>query len=98
MLPFVQPTIYPASILPFLANYLKNPKASTGSDVKLTFALKQFDEISGKNFIFELNEGSVFHFNGKTYKKGITRRTRIECLETSSNRIYLFNQNAEVEI
>lgn len=98
MLPFVQPTIYPASILPFLANYLKKPKASTGSDVKLTFALKQFDEISGKNFIFELNEGSVFHFNGKTYKKGITRRTRIECLETSSNRIYLFNQNAEVEI
>jgi hypothetical protein len=98
MLPFVQPTIYPESVLPFLANYLKNPKASTGSDVKLTYALKQYDELSGKNFIFELNEGSFFSFNGKTYKKGSTRRTRIECLETSSNKIYLFNQNAEVEI
>ena len=98
MLPFVQPSIYPTTILPLLANYLKNPKASTGSDVKLTYALKQFDEMSGKNYIFELNEGSLFNFNGKTYKKGNTRRTRIECLETSSNRIYLFNQNAEIEI
>ncbi|WP_372746606.1 SprT-like domain-containing protein [Lutibacter sp.] len=97
MLPFIQPSIYPESVLPHLANYIKNPKASTGADVKLTFALKQFDDISGKNFIFELNEGSLFSFNGKKYKKGATRRTRIECLETSSNRIYLFNQNAEID-
>lgn len=97
MLPFVQPSIYPDAVLPLLANYLRNPKASTSADVKLTFALKQFDEISGKSFIFELKEGSLFNFNGKTYKKGVTRRTRIECLETSSNRIYLFNQNAEIE-
>ena len=49
MLPFVQPSIYPTTILPLLANYLKNPKASTGSDVKLTYALKQFDEMGSRN-------------------------------------------------
>lgn len=97
MLPFLQPTIFPQRLLPYLAMYLKNPKASTGSDVNLTYALKQYDEKSGKNFIFELQQGSIFTFNNKTFKKGIVRRTRIECVEISSNKTYLFNQNAEVK-
>ena len=98
MLPFLQPTIYPQNLLPYLANYLKNPKASTSADVNLTYALKQYDEMSGKNFIFELAHGSIFTFNNKSYKKGNKRRTRFECLELTSNKNYLFNQNAEVKI
>lgn len=98
MLPFLQPTIYPKSLLPYLANYLKNPKASTSADVNLTYALKQGDKMSGKNFIFELAHGSIFTFNNKSYKKGNKRRTRFECLELTSNKNYLFNQNAEVKI
>lgn len=98
MLPFLQPDIYPQNILPYLANYLKNPKASTGSDVNLTYALKQHDEMSGKNFIFELQHGSIFTFNNKSYKKGNKRRTRFECVELTSNKNYLFNQNAEVKV
>ena len=35
MLPFIQPEIYPKEILPHLANYLKNAKASTDSRCKL---------------------------------------------------------------
>lgn len=96
MLPFLQPTIYPQNLLPYLAKYLKNPKASTGADVNLTLALKQYDEISGKNFIFELEHGSIFTFNNKSYKKGNKRRTRYECTQLDSNKTYLFNQNAEV--
>lgn len=98
MLPFLQPTIYSQKMLPYLANYLKNPKASTGADVNLTYALKQYDEMSGKSFIFELQHGSIFTFNDKTYKKGNKRRTRFECLELTSNKSYLFNQNAEVKL
>ena len=96
MLPFLQPSIYPQNMLPYLANYLKNPKASTGADVNLTYVLKQHDEMSGKNFIFELQHGSIFTFKNKSYKKGNKRRTRFECVELTSNRVYLFNQNAEV--
>lgn len=96
MLPLLQPSIFPNKLLPFLANYLKNPKASTGTDVHLTYALKQYDEKSDKNLIFEIPFGSLFNFNNKTYKKGATRRTRIECLELSTKRTYLFNLNAEV--
>lgn len=98
MLPFLQPTIFPIKLLPYLANYLKNPKASTGSDVHLTYALKQYDADSDKSIIQELQPGSLFTYNKKTYKKGTTRRTRIECLELASKRVYLFNQNAEVTL
>ncbi|REE80002.1 hypothetical protein BX611_2904 [Lutibacter oceani] len=97
MLPFISPAIFPQNLLPLLANYIKNPKASTGSDVKLTYALKQYDENSGKSFIFELQHGSIFLFKDKTFKKGNKRRTRYECVEMNSKRTYLFNQNAEVE-
>jgi len=96
MLPFMQPSIFPMELLPHLANYLKNPKASTGSDVNLTYALKQYDYKTDKNIIFELAHGSLFSYNNKTYQKGVIRRTRIECIELNSKRTYLFNQNAEV--
>ena len=96
MLPFLNPEIYPLSILPHLATYLKNPKASTDSDVKLSLALKNHESESGKSFIFEIPLGSEFLFKNKRYKKGNKRRTRFECLELQSKRTYLFNQNTEV--
>jgi len=97
MLPFLQPTIYPSHLLPYLANYLKNPRASTGADVNLTRALNMYNEKSGKSFIFELENGSIFSFNNKSFKKGAQRRTRFECIEMASKKVYLFNPNAEVE-
>ena len=98
MLPFLQPTIFPNSLLPYLANYLKNPKASTGSDVKLSRELLRFNETSTKNFLFDLQTGELFNFKNKTYKLGQKRRTRFECLEIKSKKLYLFNQNAEIDI
>lgn len=98
MLPFLHPDIYPEAILKPLANYLINPKASTDSDVNLSLALRNYQASSGKSFIFELPLNSLFVFKNKVYKKGNKRRTRFECLEMNSNRLYLFNQNAEVTI
>jgi SprT protein len=98
MLPFLDPEIFPNELLPHLANYLKNPKASSDSDVKLSFAMKQFSEKSDKNFIFEVPLREKFEYKKKVYLRGHKRRTRYECLETQSKRIYLFNQNAEVVI
>ena len=97
MLPFLHPDIFSPNMLPHLATYLKNPKASTSSDVKLSLAFKEFDKNSGKNYIFELPTGSIFTFNNKTYKIGNKRRTRYECIELKSYKKYLFNQNTEIE-
>ena len=96
MLPFLQPSIFPNYMLTPLANYLKNPKASTDSDTKLSLALKENIAEEGKNFIFELPINSTFIFKGKLYEKGKKRKTRYECIHLKTNRVYLFNQNAEV--
>lgn len=96
MLPFLQSTIYPSDMLGPLAQYLKNPKASTDSDVKLSLALRENIAEIGKSFIFELTVNSTFIFRDKLYRKGNKRRTRFECIQLETNRVYLFNQNAEV--
>ena len=98
MLPFMNPAIFPMSILSPLANYLKNPKASTDSDVHLSLAMKLYNEKSNKSFIFEVPLNAKFLFKNKTYIRKNKRRTRYECLEINSKRLYLFNQNVEVEL
>lgn len=98
MLPFLSPDIYPDDILGPLAKYLKNPKASTDSDVNLSLALRENKAESGKNFIFDVPLNAIFIFKNQKYKRGMKRRTRYECLQLGTNRLYLFNQNAEVTI
>tara|TARA_R110002073_G_scaffold53840_4_gene138805 strand:- start:16556 stop:17152 length:597 start_codon:yes stop_codon:yes gene_type:complete len=98
MLPFLNPEIYPSQILAPLAHYLKNPKASTDSDVKLSLALKENKSETGKSFIFDVPLNAVFIFKNKQYKRGNKRKTRYECLQLDTKRLYLFNQNAEVII
>lgn len=96
MLPFLQPDIYPNHVLPILAKYLKNPKASTDADVDLSLALKMYSKETGKSFIFEVPHGRLFQFKKSIYKRGNKRRTRFECLHIQNKRVYLFNQNVEV--
>ena len=99
MLPFIRPEVFPNDILPLLAHHFKNPKASSDSDPVLALRLKQYDPPNGKTFIFEVPEGAAFRlYNGKLFRKGPKRRTRFECTELSSGRLYVFNPNAEVEL
>jgi hypothetical protein len=99
MLPFIRPEVFPNDVLPLLAMHFKNPKASSDSDPVLSLKLKQYDPPNGKTFIFEVPEGSTFRlYNGKVFRKGPKRRTRFECTELASGRLYVFNPNAEVEL
>ena len=96
MLPLVNPDIFPIELLPILATYLKNPKASTDADVRLSLALKSFDNKNGNSYIFEIPIKSKFIHNKRIFERGNKRRTRFECIEIQTNRKYLFHQNAEV--
>ncbi|HPW97646.1 MAG TPA: SprT-like domain-containing protein [Flavobacterium sp.] len=100
MLPFIRPEIFPHSVLPLVANHFKNPTASSDTDARLAFALKQFDERkSDIHFIHEVPSGSFFRIkNGRIFQKKGLRVKRYECLEVKSGKLYLFNANAEVEI
>lgn len=97
MLPFLDPEIFTKEMLPFLANYLQNPKASTDSDHNLSLILKGNRAEKGKRFIHQIPIGSYFEFKNTRYKKGPKRRTRFECLKIASNKIYLFHQNVEIK-
>lgn len=97
MLPFLNPDIYSKEILPYLAQYLKNAKASTDADVNLSLALKGNIAETGKNFVFAISFGSLFIFKDAIYKRGNKRRTRYECLNMANKKVYLFNQNVEVK-
>lgn len=99
MVPFIRPEIFPPQLLPLLARHFRNPKASSDTDATLALALKQFDEKTDKNYIFEVPYGSHFRIhNGKIFQKGAQRVKRFECTEVSTGRVYLFNPNAEVEL
>ena len=98
MLPFLRPEIYTKEMLPFLANYLQNPKASTDTDANLSLILRGNIAEKGKKFMFEIPLDSFFEFNKTIYKKGNKRRTRFECLNMSNHKIYLFNQNVEIKL
>ena len=99
MVPYIRPEIFPSNLLPLLARHFKNPTASSDTDATLSLALKQYDEQTDKNYIFEIPYGSVFRIsNGKIFKKMAQRVKRYECVEINSGRIYLFNPNAEVEL
>jgi hypothetical protein len=99
MLPFIRPEIFPAGLLPVIAQHFRNPKASSDTDAKLSVALKSFDPENDKNYIFEIPPGGIFRiYNGKTFKKGERRIKRYECLEVDTGKVYLFQPNAEVEL
>ncbi|WP_411768690.1 SprT-like domain-containing protein [Winogradskyella sp. A3E31] len=99
MLPFLRPEIFPSELLPLLAKHFKNPKASSDTDSTLALALKQFDPPNDKTFIFEVPLGNHFIlYNGRVFKRGQKRTKRYECVEVATNKIYLFNPNAEVEL
>lgn len=99
MVPFIRPEIFPNNLLPLIARHFRNPKASSDTDTTLALALKQFDPINDKNYVFEIPYGSTFRIhNGKVFKKVALRTKRIECLEIATGKVYLFNPNAEVEL
>lgn len=98
ILPFLIPSIFPNNLLPILANHMRNPKASSGADIQLAFALKQFDEKTDKNYIFEIPLNAKFVHDKRIFIKGEKRRTRYKCLEVKTKKEYLFHPTAEVNL
>lgn len=100
MIPFIRPEVFPHSVLPLVANHFRNPTASSDTDARLAFALKQFDERKQDvHYIHEVPNGSLFRINnGRVFKKQGLRVKRYECVEMKTGRLFLFNANVEVEI
>lgn len=99
MLPFINPQIFPAEVVPFVANHFKNPSASSDTDAILSMQLKKFDAPTNKVFVDELPLGTIFKIeNGRVFKKGKLRVKLFECTDIKNNQVYLFKPNMQVEL
>ena len=89
---------FPEDILTSLNKHLNRPKASSCSDPDLFKVLKKYNAPSNTIFLEEINEGDTFVLHKtRVFRKGRKRRTRFECAELASNRVYLISGHAEVE-
>ena len=96
MLNFLDPRIFPDDILKVLSVYLRQPKASTLTDINLAAVLKKYDRVKVLT-ISDIDDESIFSIpNGKIFKKGKQLRKRYKCIECTTNKVYLFHPFAEV--
>jgi hypothetical protein len=90
---------FPSQLAKIIRQHLQSPKASSCSDPELYKALRAFDPPSSLLSLEELEEGTVFQIRGKRiFKKGKKRRTRFECLELATRKLYLVSAQAEVAL
>jgi hypothetical protein len=99
---FVSKGIFPEDIQQAVSRYLHNPAASSCSDQDLFRALKKYDAPQAQPVVHleDLPEKSIFRIHQNrsdfTFIKGHRRRTRFQCLELRSKRIYFVNALTEV--
>jgi len=98
MLPLLNNRIFPLPLLNILQRHMQKPKASSQSDPALVQALRVFDHNDMPTITLEhIADGELFTFQGRTYKKLESRRTRVLCHHVSTGRRYLINKIAPVE-
>jgi hypothetical protein len=96
MLPILWETVFPDEILHVLRSHMVNPKASSFADTALTQAFRKYDKESNEMSLSEVPIGSIFRFQGRYFRKGKLRRTRVLCREVQSRRDYLVPDDAMV--
>lgn len=97
MVPVLNESVFPHQVLQLLARHMQNPKASSFADRDLTLALRGFDTTGSKQpMVSELPEGSIFKLQGRYFKKGKLRRTRVLCHDIKNKRQYLVPAEATV--
>ena len=90
---------FPIDIKQSLIQHLNRPKASSCSDPDLFKVLKRYNADSTSVFLEDLDHGERFILHDtRLFSKGKKKRTRFECLNVATKKIYLFNQNVEVKL
>ena len=97
MLPFLNNSIFPEKILSKLAKHMKNPSATTDSDIDLVISLSKYDKHNDYVFLFDVLSESLFEFNNKIYKKIGKLRKRYICKDILKNKKYLFSPVTRVK-
>jgi SprT protein len=97
MIPIMWETVFPEDVLHQLRRHMINPTASSFADPQLIEAFRRYDKNATRfSILSAIPEGSIFNFQGRYFKKGKLRRTRILCVELKSKRSYLVPADAQV--
>lgn len=90
---------FPLDLAVPLRNHLKNPKASSSSDLFLVKEMSKYDQKSEnleEIFLCDLIPGKRFLLSGREFEKGESRRTRVICREIKTGKNFLIAQLAKV--
>lgn len=99
MKPFFEINVFPADLKQTITAYLRNPAASSCSDINLFRALKQYDPASALLTVEGLTEGSLFKIKGgRMFSRGERIRKRYRCIEVKTGKVYLFSPLAEITL
>lgn len=99
LLPVIDHPETPETLRVALLNSATNMKASSCTDQQLQRTLLTFDSRNDNlRTLEELPKNSTFALNGKTFQKGVLRRTRYLCTDVQSKRQYLVSALAHVEL
>lgn len=100
MKPFFELEIFPVDIKQIIQNYLDNPAASSCSDLTLFRALKKYDVKEASVISVEkIPANALFKWkDGRVFRREERLRKRYRCVEVKTNKVYLFNPVAEVEL
>lgn len=97
MQPFLRADIFPENLLLVLSHHMKNPKASSSSDLRLMKALKTYDAGEKQMILADLNVNAHFKLKGRVFQIMKKNRSRFMCREQNSKRIFLVHSLVEVE-
>ena len=96
---FISKNIFPDDIKSALISSVKNPAASSCSDIMLLRVLKKYDHQQEDIFFVEqLPMGQLFAIKGnRVFEKGEKIRKRFKCKEIATGKWYLFSPVTEVK-
>lgn len=96
---FIRKNLFPEDIKKALISSIKNPAASSCSDVDLLRVLKKYDARQEDIFFVEqLPTGQLFAIKGnRIFEKGERIRKRFKCKEIATGKWYLFSPVSEVK-
>ena len=98
LIPFFDMDIFPNDINQVLMQSITNLKASSCTDQNLYKTLRKYDKPSESLLLEDVETNTVFRFRGQDYLKQEKRRTRYLCKHIVTQKKYLINGIAEVNL
>lgn len=98
MQPFFAMQVFPEDVKAAVNRYLRNPAATSCSDLQLQRVLKRYNDSQDGLHLEDLPPGSLFEYRGRFFRKGAQRRKRFECREEQGRKTFLFSPLTPVEL